>query len=196
MRLRRKFSALATVVALPTILVGCSSNRRTPDVKPLRVEVRPSPQVTLPPPSVRWDGHALRVAGEVRRAPSFDGTVAGHVHVDLVSSGGELLDQVLLGWTPHDIGQGERGQSKYQVTYVPESLPPDTVVRVAVVDDEQEHLFPGPESSGGGVGGSAGVSHSGTPKPLGTPQTGKRSGAPRQPRQKSSTPRTPSGRRR
>ena len=184
---------VVTTVITASLAGGCAPGR-TGSSRKLTVQLQPSPQVELPQPSATWRGGLLKVSGVVRRKSDFNGPVAGHVHVDLLSADHELLDQVLLQWRPAAIPVDGARQATYRVTYVWDA-PPVSVIRVAVVDDEQEHLFPTPESSGGSVGSSArGSRGSGlrTPTPLGKPRAMARTRTP-QPRQKSSTPGTPRG---
>ena len=193
--MRRRLSpilSMTTSVAACAI-VGCASNRTT-DTRRLPVQVEPSSQVELPQPSVSWEQNVLNVSGVVRRKPGVDDAVEGHIHVDLVSADGELLDQVLLRWIPSSIPVDGARESTYSANYGWQP-PPNARVRIAILDDEQEHAFPGPEVSGGGAAGTAAGAPRGmgTPGTLGQPKTGKARGTPGTPKQKTSTPRTPGG---
>ena len=198
-------SAAALAVVAPVFfggLAGCASKRSpaTPAASVLPVQVEPSAQVELRQPSAAWDAAGvLRVDGTVRRQPGYDGPVAGHVHVDLLSPEQELLDQVLLEWMPADVPLDGAREAAYRLRYRPaEKIPPGATLRLAIVDDEYEHAFPTPEQSGGGGGGGGGGKgmRGGpkiqTPRPLGTPWAPARRTTPA-PRQKSSNPATPSG---
>ena len=190
-RTARLLPALAAALAACAIS-GCASGR-TAEVRRLPVSVEPSSVVELPPPNVSWDQNVVKVSGVVRRKPGINEAVAGHIHVDFISMQGELLDQLLLPWTPQSIPIDGGRQSTYYANYGWQ-LPPNTKVRIAIADDEQEHAFPNPWASGGaGTGGTArniprGI---GTPSMQGQPKTGMRR-TPSGPKQRSSTPRTPS----
>ena len=211
----RTIALSIAVVLFALSTAGCSSHRRgkeKPQARAMQVEAEPSQQVELPSPHATRDGNTLRVSGVVRRRSGFDGPVAGHLHVDLLSKdGGELLDQILLHWTPGEVPTQGAREAHYQVTYVvAESLPADARVRVAVVDDEYAHAFPAPSGSGSGGGGGGGYSAtagvggrtptvnsiptgSGAPSVLGNPRTGRGRSTPSTPRQPNSSPHTPSG---
>ena len=178
-----------TIVACAAL--GCA--HRANDVRPLPVQVQPSAQVELPQASASWDQDVIKVTGVVRRKPAVNEPIAGHVHVDLLSAEGELLDQVLLRWTPQAIPTTGTRQSTYSANYGAKPFA-GAKVRIVVVDDEQEHAFPAPWASGGGgtAGSLAGAPRGmGTPGTLGAPKSGKARGTPGTPRQRSSTPRTP-----
>ena len=185
------------VAAAGLLLGGCTLSRRDPTpVRQVPTQVEPSSQVDLPPPSARWDGNVLNVSGVVRRTPGNNGEISGHVHVDLLAADGELLDQVLLRWMPQSVPIEGARQSPYRVNYRIK-LSAGATVRIAVVDDEEEHAFPAPGASGGGGTAvtSAGIPRGiGTPGTLGKPKTGKARATRGTPKQKTSTPRTPSGR--
>jgi hypothetical protein len=212
---RKSLACVVVVVAVALVSAGCSLHRRGSgrdgaDARSMSVAVEPSRQVEMPTPRATRQGNTLRVSGVVQRKGGYDGPVDGHVHVDLLSPDGrEVLDQIVLSWTPLAIpAQGSR-QSRYQVTYRAAKLPADARVRVAVVADEYEHAFPAPSGGRAGVGGrgrggagglgariptaAAVPSGVGTPSVLGAPRTGHARSTPSAPRQRSSSPRTPPG---
>jgi hypothetical protein len=213
MRESRLRKLIIAAVAAAGMTAGCtslwhSSVKSKSNAKPMTVQTDPSPQVELPSPRATREGNTLHVVGVVKRRSGFDAPVAGHIHVDVLSAdGAELIDQIVLQWTPGAIPTGGARQAKYQVNYVAEKLPADARLRVAVVDDEYEHAFPAPTGigdSGGGAGATAGIGgrtpsvsgapHGvGIPSVLGTPRTGRAHSTPSTPRQPNSSPHTPGG---
>jgi hypothetical protein len=121
--LELKNCAAVLVVGIAVISstgAGCSMHRKSSgstNAKPMTVEVEPSPQVELPAPRATRDGNTLKVSGIVQRKSGYDGPVPGHLHVDVLSpDGAELVDQLVLNWTPLDIPAQSPRQSRYQVT--------------------------------------------------------------------------------
>jgi hypothetical protein len=181
-----KLNVLMPSLLIALVGIGCSTPKRTDLVSTGRVKVEKSdtPELMLIGPHVTQSEGIVEFKGEVHRKPSFDGTPQGHIHLDLFDAKGEWIDQVAVGWQPHDIPTTGDRSATYVLQYY-WSPPPGAIVRASIVDDE--HLAgtsSGGSSAAGGRSTNPGYGNA-TPQPGGSPRNNatRTPGTPRQPSQ-------------
>jgi hypothetical protein len=180
---------LLATLAIALLAVGCSTTpTRTDLVSTGRVKVEKSdtPQLMLIGPSLTSSEGIVEFKGEVHRKPSFDDAPQGHIHLDLYDAKGAFLDEVAVGWQPHDIPRTGERSSPYAIQYY-WTPPAGAVVKASIVDDD--HIAETSSGGGGGKssspqGNAAGYGNA-TPQAGGSPRTNatRTLGTPRQPSQ-------------
>ena len=183
-----KLRLLLPSLVILLLTVGCSTTKRTDLVSTGRVKVEKSdtPELILIGPEITQSETIVEFKGEVHRKPSFDGTPFGHIHLDLYDAKGGWIDQIAVGWQPHEIPKTGDRSATYLLQYY-WTPPPGAVVKASIVDDD--HMADVSSAGGGGTsaGGKSTATGYGnaTPQPGGSPRTNatRTPGTPRQPSQ-------------